>query len=348
MKFRHREIRLESLAGRLLDIKPIPATRLWAAIDEQGGLIEIDLERSDTRLLGAVPLSDVSHDLELHVSDRAEFCAVVERYGSKGAVLDLKTGSQTMQLDRGDYCVRVSLFPLAFAISGGKTILVHGTDWNRLDLSDPQSGKRLTERTSTHNQRGEPRPEHYLDYFHCGLAVSPSGEWIADNGWHWHPVGSIHTWNISDWQEKNVWESEDGPSVRDLCWRDYLWDAPICWIDDTTLAVWGEGGWDEDGGTDVVPAIRLFDVVPGTEIRSFRGPEVSPASTREPWARGWIVFDEMLYAISPEHGLAGWEIQSGEPVFTDPWVKPHRYHPETRQFLTLDQDGKGVIVSEGT
>jgi hypothetical protein len=38
---------------------------------------------------------------------------------------------------------------------------------------------------------------------------------------------------------ENIWESEDGPTAIGLCAQDD-WDQPMCWIDNRTLAAWGE------------------------------------------------------------------------------------------------------------
>lgn len=87
-----------------------------------------------------------------------------------------------MRLDRGDYHEEHCNFPLAFFENRGRLLMVHGTDWNRLDVSDPVTGTLLTERSLTSYQDGQQQPDHYLDYFHCGLAVSPNREFVADNG----------------------------------------------------------------------------------------------------------------------------------------------------------------------
>ena len=70
----------------------------------------------------------------------------------------------------------------------GRTLVVHATDWNRLDVSDPATGERLTLRDLPQPESGQPRPNRYMDYCHAGLSVSPDYEWIADWGWIWHPV----------------------------------------------------------------------------------------------------------------------------------------------------------------
>ncbi len=47
------------------------------------------------------------------------------------------------------------------------------------------------------------RPLHYLDYFHGELSVSPAENWIADNGWVWHPSGIVTSWSLQAWFNGN-------------------------------------------------------------------------------------------------------------------------------------------------
>jgi len=160
-------------------------------------------------------------------------------FDSSGAALRV-TGQKLMQLERDDYHEDVSSFPLALCEIGNRLLLIHGTEWNRLDISDARTGVMLTQRNPTSLKQGEVKPPHYLDYFHSQLSVSPGQQFIADNGWVWQPFGVVETWNLRHWLEANVWESEDGDSKKTLCLRDY-WDGPLCWIDDNRLVVWGYG-----------------------------------------------------------------------------------------------------------
>jgi hypothetical protein len=223
-----------------------------------------------------------------------------------------------MRLDRGTYHVEHSNFPVAFAQIDGRLLLVHGTDWNRLDVSDPRTGGLLTDRSPTSYRRDEERPEHYLDYFHGGLAASPDGEWIVDNGWVWHPVGIVSSWSLRRWLEGNPWESEDGPSKRGLCTRNYFWDGPLCWIDNRTLAVWGYGNDEEN----LLPAAVLFDVESGRQVRWFAGPV------------GSFVFDRYLFSSSRDAGTSVWDVATGERLLHDPTFSQTAYHPGARQFVT--------------
>jgi hypothetical protein len=170
---------------------------------------------------------------------------VVNDYGRYGQVIDLSTGASTMDLDGGDYRLDTVPFSLAFTRHADQTVVVHRTAWNRLDVSTPASGKLLTRRELAYKTQGNERPPHSLDYFHGALHPSPTGQWLADDGWVWSPVGMPVTWDLHAWLDAYVWESEDGPTRRRLCQRWYHWDTPMCWIDPIHLAVSGLGDDEE-------------------------------------------------------------------------------------------------------
>lgn len=387
LSFAHEAITLaEPFPARILDIQPVEALAqsVWIALTEQGALAQIDLERRSYTWLFQYPQSgslwsvspsapapeydnttcrerplilqwqirasalDLEQPVGLSVSADGSLAAVVNTYGQHGVVIDLQTGLETMRLERDSYHSNISAFPVAFFEEDGRLLLVHGTGWNRLDVSDPKTGESLTGRVSPAYVSGKPLPEHYLDYFHCGLTVSPNQEWVVDNGWVWQPTGEVVNWSLRRWMQENVWESEDGPSRRVLCWRDYYWDGPLCWIDGQTLAVWGYGDDDER----LLPAVLLFDVVTGTGQRWFAGPLDEPhqggwvRSSQDETAVYWrpgpprfLSFDAYLFACSAAQGTAVWDVATGERLLYDASLRPLRYHRGARQFLALLPDG---------
>ena len=190
-------------------------------------------------------------------------------------------------------------------------IVIHRTDWNRLDISDAATGELLSGRERTRYGQGEPRPSHYLDYFHGGLLLSPGGRWIADDGWVWHPVGVPTVWDAQAWLGDNVWESEDGPSQRALCHRGYYWDTPMCWTGENQLAVSGIGSDDEA----MLAGVRIFDVAAGAQVAAFAGP------TGALFAAGG-----RLYSAAAD-GLEAWDPRTGQRTGTVPGFVPARHHP---------------------
>ena len=253
----------------------------------------------------------------LVASITGQYVAVCNRWGERGVVFDLDDNRHCLDLKR-HYRAEESDFPAAFAESPAGTILIHGTAWNRLDVTQMSTLKVLTARENPVYQKGESSP-HYLDYFHGGLSVSTEGNWMLDNGWVWAPVGLVATWSLASWVSGNVWESEDGPSKRRLCHRAYLWDAPVTWLDDRTVAVWGFGEDDEW----MLDAVRIFDVQTGEQSKWFAGPA------------GNLAFDRYLFCFGESLGTSIWDVETGERLLKDETTRPIAYHRGDSSFLSI-------------
>ena len=314
------------------DVQPLLVGErpMWIGVTAHGEVHRFDLERRESRVVGRVPESSPAdigiENPMLRVSADGRFVAVVDRRGVRGMVLALDDGT-ALPLVREDYHAEQCTFPIAFVERGGRQMVVWAPTWNRLDIVDARNGAALTPRESP--VWNNPRPTHYLDYFHAGISVSPDGRWIADNGWVWHPVGIVVTWSIDRWLHDNVWESEDGDTRRPLAWRDYFWDGPICWLDDTRLGVYGYGQDDEW----LIPALRIFDVVTGDEQRWFPGP------------RGALTCDRELYSVD-DQGASVWHIERGTRVARDARLVGAAYHPSAKSFLSR-VDGLVEYVPRG-
>jgi hypothetical protein len=346
LRFEHETAELPELSGlTVIDLQPIEASAgLWLACTSTGSLIEINPVQRSVRTMAQVPPDGLDFDngvvsetseswthgprITLRVSRKGEMAAVANTYGRRGVVLDLITGQVTMRLLRDEYHEDVSAFPLAFCELDDRLVVIHGTQWNRLDVSDARTGVLLTQRQPTSYLQGEGRPAHYLDYFHCQLSVSPGQQFIADNGWVWHPVGVVTTWSLPRWLHENVWESEDGPSKKSPCWRGYYWDGPLCWIDDQRLAVWGYGQDDQWQ----ISAVCVYDAVTGEQVQWFAGP------------RGSLAFDKYLFAFDQKEGTSVWDVASGERLVKEEGFCPAGLHRGAKHFLSL-LDGGSVRVS---
>jgi len=105
----------------------------------------------------------------------------------------------------------------------------------------------------------------------------------------------------------NVWESEDGPTKKNVCARDYYWDHGFVWLSDNTLAVAGIGDDDEL----MIDGVRIIDIEEGKaghwrsdrswakEIMTFPGP-----------AGKFFAADNCLYS-SDDTGLSRWDFKAG-------------------------------------
>jgi hypothetical protein len=257
----------------------------------------------------------------LHAAPDGRFAAVVVDYGARGLLLDLTAGQVALRLDRDDYYCDTTPFPCAFVSGGSGPLLVHATQWNRLDVYDLTTGRSRSQRRQPQCERDLPVPPHYLDYFHGALCPSPGGRWIADDGWAWHPVGIPALWSVPEWLA-NPYESEDGPSRRELCLREYHWDTPMCWIDEHRLAVSGLG----EDGSSMLPGVRLFDPGTGREVGAFAGPS------------GALHCDGHRLYSSGEEGLEIWNPDTGERTGRVPGFRPTRYHPATGELVAVHSE----------
>lgn len=329
---------------QIVSLSALPGSH-WLALTEELELLQVEFPRGEWRRIGGVAEMGLPTDEKLMVvaSRGGEFAVVAMDKGAGGVVLDLRSSRVTMQLNRGDYHTEHCRFSAAFFEHDGRMLLVHATAWNRLDVSDPATGELLTPREPTAYKTGEDRPSHYLDYFHSALAISPRGEWIADSGWIWHPVGLIAIWNLRRWLTENVWESEDGPSRQYCMQRDYYWNGPLCWTNDERLIAWGVGS--DDYG--LLPAVRIMDHVAqtGTVLVGPFSPwkpatsAVEAADNCDLAKEGILEFDRYLFSWSPKAGFTAWDIVDGARVFGDMTFIPLAYNRATGEFFSQDEAG---------
>jgi hypothetical protein len=331
LQLRYTDLPME--AGKIVDISPIvnEGRSIWLLLAEDGRIIRFDADTSERRpLLHASLASEPDHKpwcghilkRRLHPSPGGDFAAIVNDYGRFGQIIDLRTGQVTLALDGGNYHSDTVPFSFAFAQEKGRVVAIHRTGWNRLDLSDPTTGNLLTVRGPTSYQRGENRPDHYLDYFHGALHISPNSVHIADDGWVWHPVGIPTTWSLEQWTSGNVWESEDGPTRKRIYARSYYWDHAMAWLDDKRIAIGGLGEDDEE----MIDGARIFDIsLPGRprEITAFAGPA------------GLFFSEGQCLFTSDQSGLSRWDVNDGFRTGYLPGFKPTNNHRGAREFVQL-------------
>jgi hypothetical protein len=338
-----RSTTLPAAIGRVTDLAPIHAAPgpSWLLLSDDGGLTRFDAATLEWARLAEVTLPAEAerkpwcgHQLRrrLYVSPRGEFAAVVNDFGRWGRVVDLRSGKLALSLDGGNYHAETVPFSFAFVELGDRALAIHRTAWNRLDISDPATGELLTSREPTSYSSGQQRPEHYLDYFHGALFVSPGSTRVLDDGWVWHPVGIPSVWSVPGWIE-NVWESEDGPSRVDICPRAYYWNGPFAWIDEKRVAVGGLG----DDDDRMVPGCRVFDVSMrgrpeprwrpdgecAREVSTFAGPA------------GVFFSDGKWLFSSDETGLSRWDPVAGERTGHLPGFQPTHHHRGARELVEL-------------
>ena len=332
--------------GKIVDIASISTDNrsAWLILSERGRIFRFDASSGESADVASVKLTSevaetpfAGHVLapHLHSSGQGEFASVVNDYGRYGQVIDLQTGKVTLNLDAGDYHPETVPFSFAFVRWQERVVVIHRTAWNRLDVSEASTGHLLSDRPTSY-RTGEQRPQHYLDYFHGGLYLSPSGTHILDDGWVWHPVGIPAVWSVDCWLSENDWESEDGPTRKEVCARSYYWDHGIVWLDDETLAIAGIG----DDDAEMIDGARIFDITStGSLGRKWR--------SDWPWRREITKFagpagkffasKNRLYS-SVEAGLSMWDVEAGARTGHIPNFHPTHHHRGARELVQL-RDG---------
>lgn len=330
--------------GPIVDIAPIQDSRRsdWLLLTADNTLVRLNADTLEWRALARAthqpesdrePWNGRPSKPRLHVDQRGEFAALVNDYGRYGQIVDLQRGKVTLALDGGDYHENTVPFSFAFARLRDRTVAIHRTEWNRLDISDPATGELLTAR-DTRYLEGQERPAHYLDYFHGALCVSPRSGHILDDGWVWHPVGVPTTWSLDRWMFENVWESEQGPTKQDVCAREYYWGDAVCWIDESRLALAGIG----DDDAVMIAGARVFDITAEAEARSglrvddLRGPRELIAISGP---AGEFFSDGTVLYSSNETGLSRWSLDDGARTGHLESFRPTHHHRGAGELVQL-------------
>ena len=181
-------------------------------------------------------VESITHFDSIMLYLHGDYICVVENFATHGAVFDRNHGTTT-SIEREDYHADVSSYSIGFLERNGHTLLIHQTQWNRLDITDLTTGQLLTERVIRHekigvDENGVPQmiAENYKDFFHGLIHFSPENKKFLSNGWIWHPIGSIACYDVEQFLKSYE------PGGHGTCGTDN-WDVPCTFINDTTLVV---------------------------------------------------------------------------------------------------------------
>lgn len=335
LRLSHRVLRFAELSSDgLLALAPVARMpHVWLAVRRDGAIARLDLARGAIELGGRVDLASLDAGeppaIELHAAPGGDLAVIGASKGRRALVLEPASGRVLRAWERDDYHPEHCRHPLGLFELDGRLLLVHATAWNRLDVMDPRTGERLTEREAP---TCTPRSPHYLDYFHAALRISPDGERVIDDGWIWHPWGQVRAFSLRRFVQENPYESEDGESARSLAGREWCWDAPIAWLDARTVAIWGEG----DSDTTLVPAAKIYDVVTGEELRTFPGP-----------TRGLCASRGLLVSADEAQGTELWDPRTGERVGWDPGFVAMAAHPGSGELVSRGAEGAWRVSELG-
>jgi hypothetical protein len=167
---------------------------------------------------------------------------VTERFGTHAALVHLENAN-VREMSREDYHANVSSYSIGFLERDGRVLIIHQTEWNRLDIMDAETGDCLTDREiylrdAEPDGKGEEwilpghEAKNYIDYFHSLLHVSPDGSYFLSNGWIWHPLGQITYFHTDDFLKCY----ELSKVSIEYC-NDYNWDRPCAFVGDDRFVI---------------------------------------------------------------------------------------------------------------
>ncbi len=248
---------------------------------------------------------------------------------NQGVVIDAKDGRVQLHLNNGSYYSSLAPFPVCFALHKGKIVVVHATEWDRLDVTDIESGQILTKRNFDMLPKF-PETEKFGMTEWPGLIIpSPSLEKVAVQGWVWHPVGIFYSFNLRSWLENNLWESDYIPE-RKIYAQMADWHFPFCWIDDTKVCI-SENGFDHKDPYYT----SVFNTETGECLLKFLGPTPNV-----------FIYDKFLFSGLKEdddllaEGLSIWSIDDGQLLFQQKeFLQIDEYIPESQEFVSLKENG---------
>ncbi|MFK7740692.1 MAG: hypothetical protein AB8H80_10240 [Planctomycetota bacterium] len=223
------------------------ARQLWL-LDESGSASD-----RGWHVLRRIDLSsDLTVGKAVSVLAAESYLAVVECRGVRGIVLDHERPAWRLPLARGDYHVKHCTFPLAFWPHPKGMRLIHGIDWNRLQITNLANGQALVG-SGKGESESDGDEEAEIDYFHSRLHIAPDGGRFVSNGWCWSPWDNLVAF---DSERFLLDRDEGGVCLNQLDVNGYNWDRPCCFVDERTIAFGydaREAGEDEEQrGTELI------------------------------------------------------------------------------------------------
>jgi hypothetical protein len=287
----------------------------WIGCTASGEVWEVNTHSQHSRKICQLPEGMLADKLTIVVSPKRTYIAIAQTFGSFGVVLERQTGNVIYKLNRGDYgnAIDNSMFSVAFLLHGDREVVVHATNWNRLDATSLPDLIPLTERGDVDDQ-----------YFQAMLTVSPDYRYIISNGWVWHPFGAMKSWDATAWITTSPTLAEDAKG--ELPYSEYLWDRPIAFVDDRTFIVWG--GEPIGDRMDHDSAICFHDVVTGEEKNSFPVPFDGELG----------IFDDSIYLMNKDNGTIVYDARTFSPLKQLPDCRPLAFHSESGEMLEVNND----------
>lgn len=267
---------------------------------------------------------NLNNSIKIMISLDDSLLAIANVFGEVGYILDLDSKTQILEFRRGTYHIEHCDFPFAFFTYNEQIMFIHATDWNQLDVLNPQTGEYITDKTRQINH-GE---ENYLDYFFSNLSVSPNSLKFQSFGWVWQPIGVITFLDVA-----SAVESPFGAEKVVYSLYDDDWGWSTVWLNDETLAV-------ERFSADEYsyPGVTLLSSTNGDPLDWFPGPE-------------GILFADVdnfhLHSLKENH-LTVWNLRSGERIgLYDLDFNPHFSNFISESKILVYLNSKGELYTLG-
>lgn len=248
------------------------------------------------------------------VSPSGEYAVIYVKRGTKGLLLH--RGEILREINRSFYYAHAYEYPIAlFQLKNGQEVMAHcPEDYNRLEIDDLATGKRLTALETR-------KP---ADFFFSRLSATRDGEFLFSAGWHWHPIDHVQVFDV----EKALQDPShlDGAGLDVDTWAD---DSCACFTQKNHLVValvGAAGGDDEEEDEKKEIAGEQHDQPPPQNfgiIRVFDLHTLSLLSVTRPQAPVGSIM-----AVGENHILGFYEypklfdLKTGAVVQTWPHLKP--------------------------
>ncbi|MEM9718908.1 MAG: hypothetical protein AAGA10_06665 [Bacteroidota bacterium] len=153
-------------------------------------------------------------------SEDGKYAVIYERLGTKALLL--KSGEILRELNRSFYQAHVYEYPISFLkLPNGELSLVHcPTAYNLIEIEAVESEKKITS-----TDKRDPS-----DCFHARFRSNPSGTFLLNTGWVWHPYGIMDVYDIAKGiQDNSIFDNNPFtfPVHGEVCSADFLTDDVV-------------------------------------------------------------------------------------------------------------------------
>ncbi|WP_226661395.1 hypothetical protein [Microbulbifer aggregans] len=310
-------------------------------LTDRSELICLDLYTGDLSLVKELNGDEfpVNSEFQLYCSQDGRFLAVTCRRQQshehsaicRGVVVRIGDSKEILSLSAGEYHTELTPLPVCFIAHNSKTHLVHATDWNRLDITDLETGEIITGRDLTESPRENEDNDYVFKEWSGVLKASPSQTRLATIGWVWHPIGVALSYDLKSWLNGDLWETDSSPNMRSYAIWDYFWDSPFCWINDQKICIWGvDDGQFGDAPTNTA---AVFDVESEELLLSISGP------TSDIFFFDKYLFSGLYHEEKEPAGITIWSIDDGSLLYKKEGVFCDLYVPEEKALIAFGCQG---------